>query len=416
MMTIFSIGGRKVVCECAGCKFDTRFAFAVRAICGFTGGMKRSNISHPAKIFAGLFCLSAQLLCHAQSAATNLWTLRVADYHADSSPAIAPDGTIYQASFAGKMWAITPQGRVQWVFKINSEIKSSPAIADDGTIYFGARDRKFYAITPQGKLKWQFTTGAWIDSSPAIAGDGTIYFGSWDANFYALNPDGSKKWVFATSNIVVSSPAIGKDGTIYFGSHDRKFYALKPDGKLLWSFTTSAPIISSPAINSNGVIYFTSTDGNLYALRPDGTELWRLHTGGVTESSPVLDEKGNLYLTANKIGISVGSDGKRQSEYNYAVVLIDATPAVAASGEVYFASPWRKLCAFQPNGVERWHIDTTANIVASPAIGSDGTVFVCDGPFLYAINSTNGLAPPARSSWPMFRADARHTGRVQNVH
>jgi hypothetical protein len=41
---------------------------------------------------------------------------------------------------------------------------------------------------------------------------------------------------------------------------------------------------------------------------------------------------------------------------------------------------------------------------------------VCDGQYLRAINSTNGLAPPAKSSWPMFRANARHTGRVQSVN
>jgi outer membrane protein assembly factor BamB len=380
--------------------------------------MNRSTFTHLARMVAGsfCFCLSAQLISHAQSAPTNLWTLRLPGYVADSSPAIAADGTIYQAGFAGKMRAITPQGKVKWVFKINSEIKSSPAIADDGTIYFGARDRKFYAVTPHGKLKWTFPTGAWIDSSPAIAGDGTIYFGSWDANLYALNSNGSKKWVFATSNIVVSSPAIGKDGTLYFGSHDKKLYALKPDGSLLWSFTSGAPIISSPAINSDGTIYFTSTDGNLYALRPDGSELWRLHTGGATESSPVLDEKGNLYLAVNKIGISVGSDGKMQRKYNYSPVLIDASPAVAADGEIYFAAPWRTLRAYQPNSPELWHIDTAANLVASPVIGNDGTVYVSDGQFLRAINSTNGLAPPAKSSWPMFRANARRTGRVQSVY
>ena len=129
---------------------------------------------------AGSFCLSAQLICHAQSTPTNLWTLRVSNYHADSSPAVARDGTIYQANFAGKLLAVTPQGKITWTFQINSEIKSSPAIADDGTIYFGARDRKFYAVTPRGKLKWTFPTGAWIDSSPAIGADGTVYFGSWE--------------------------------------------------------------------------------------------------------------------------------------------------------------------------------------------------------------------------------------------
>ena len=377
--------------------------------------MKRSIISHPATIIAGLFCLGAQLICHAQSAPTNLWTLRMSGYVADSSPAIAPDGTIYQANFAGKMLAVTPQGRVKWAFKINSEIKSSPAIADDGTIYFGARDRKFYAVTPQGKLKWTFPTGAWIDSSPAIAGDGTIYFGSWDAYFYALNPNGSKKWVFATSNIVVSSPAIGKDGTIYFGSHDKKFYALQPDGSLSWSFTTGAPIISSPAINSDGTIYFTSTDGNLYTLRPDGSEQWRLRTGGTTESSPVLDASGNLYLAVGACILSVDRNGKKRWDW-CSPVAIDATPAVAANDEVYFSAPWRSLFAFQNDRTVLWRFSTEANLVASPVIGNDGTIYVCDGPFLHAINSTNGLAPPAKSSWPMFRANARHTGRVQSVN
>jgi len=375
--------------------------------------MKCSLIRHWVKIVAGLFWLSAKLICPAQSSPTNLWTLRVASYYSDSSPALAANGTIYQASFEGKLLAVTPQGNVTWTFPINSEIKSSPAIADDGTIYFGARDRKLYALTAHGKLKWAFLTGAWVDSSPAIGSDGTIYFGSWDTNFYALNPDGSKKWVFPTDNIIVSSPAIGRDGTVYFGSHDTKFYALKPYGKLAWSFSTGGPIVSSPAIGSDGTIYFTSTDGNLYALRPDGSELWRLHTGGATESSPVLDENGNLYLAVGPCILSVDRNGKKRWDW-CSPVPIDATPAVAADGAIYFAAPWRSLFAFQNDRTDLWHVSTIANIIASPMIGNDGTVYVCDGQFLYAINSTNHLAPPAKSSWPMFRANPRHTGRVQN--
>jgi outer membrane protein assembly factor BamB len=377
--------------------------------------MKRSIISRPAKIIACLFYLSAQLVCHAQSPPKNLWTVRLSCYFADSSPAVATDGTIYQANFAGKMLAVTPQGRVKWAFNINSEIKSSPAIADDGTIYFGGRDRKLYAVTPQGKLKWTFPTDAWVDSSPAIGTDGTIYFGSWDTNFYALNPDGSKKWVFPTGNIIVSSPAIAADGTIYFGSQDRKFYALKPDGKLLWSFTTGGQIISSPAIGTDGTVFFTSLDGNLYALRPDGSECWRLHTGGATDSSPALDENGNLFLAVGACIWSVDRNGKKRWDW-CSPVTIDASPAVAAGNAVYFSAPWRSLFAFQNDRADLWHFSTEGNLTTSPVIDGGGTIYVCDGKYLYAINSTNGLAPPAKSSWPMFRANARHTGRVQRVN
>jgi hypothetical protein len=48
---------------------------------------------------------------------------------------------------------------------------------------------------------------------------------------------------------------------------------------------------------------------------------------------------------------------------------------------------------------------------ASPAIGGNGIIYVADGRFLQALVATN--APPlAKSSWPMFRANLRHTGRV----
>ena len=358
-----------------------------------------------------LFDLVALLVCRAQPVVTNLWKLTLARYDSESSPAIAPDGTIYQGTFDGKLVAITPDGQIKWSFKEGLEIKSSPAIADDGTIYFGSRDRKLYAVTPEGKLKWTFATGAWVDSSPAIAVDGTIYFGSWDKSFYALNPNGSLKWVFATSNMVVSSPAIGVDGTIYFGSHDKKFYALKPDGMVRWTFLTGGPIISSPAIASDGTIYFTSTDGNVYALKPDGTELWRLRKGGFTESSPVLDEQGNLYLGVNESKASITAAGKNNWDYG-APILICEAPTATANGLVYFTESWQNLGAHNPKGDLIWSASTVGIVHSAAASSTDGTIYVTDGRTLYA--TTTNSSPLAKSSWPMFRADARHTGRVAN--
>jgi hypothetical protein len=46
-------------------------------------------------------------------------------------------------------------------------------------------------------------------------------------------------------------------------------------------------------------------------------------------------------------------------------------------------------------------------------IGDDGVIYVGDGRNLYSFAATNS-ASLAKSSWPMFRANARHTGRVQN--
>jgi len=58
-----------------------------------------------------------------------------------------------------------------------------------------------------------------------------------------------------------------------------------------------------------------------------------------------------------------------------------------------------------------WKFETRADVYSSPAIGSDGTVYV--GSYdnkLYAIKTdSKGLA---KSPWPMRGQNARHTGRV----
>ena len=361
------------------------------------------------------FLLLAGLLAFSSNAqnvgATNQWQVSLLSGGTESSPAVAPDGTIYQGTFRGWLLAVTPDGRVKWKFKAGREIKSSPAIAADGTIYFGSRDWHLYALTPAGKLKWSFATGVWVDSSPAIAANGTVYFGSWDKTFYAVNPDGSLKWKFATSNVIDSSPAIGADGTIFFGSHDKNFYALTPDGKLKWKFATRGEIESSPAIGAQGEVYFASTDGNFYALRSDGTELWHLHTDGYTAGSPVLDENGNLYLTINKSSVSISPAGKIRWQFGL-LAITDSTPACAAGGLVYFALPWHVLTAHSSDGRWLWDLDSGDIIPSAPNISEKGVIYAANYQFLLAIQPATA-APPAKSSWPMWRANPQHTGRVE---
>ena len=349
---------------------------------------------------------------HAQQAgATNLWRVSLLDNGTESSPALAPDGTVYQGTFRGWLLAVAPDGQVRWKFQAGREIKSTPAVAPDGTVYFGARDGKVYALTATGKLKWTFHCGAWVDSSPGIAADGTIYFGSWDKFFYALNPDGSFKWKFATSNVIDSSPAMAADGTIYFGSHDRFFYALSPAGKLKWRFATQGEIQSSPALGANGEVYFTATDGYCYALRPDGTELWRLHTGGYTAGSPVLDVTGNVYLTANQACLSISPAGKLRWQ-SWIIANCDSTPVVSPNGTIYFAVPWHNISASDSEGRQIWNFDTEDVIPYAPTMDEHGVIYAANHQYLLAIQTTTKSIGPAKSSWPMWRGNPQHTGRL----
>ena len=362
-----------------------------------------------------LFCTLAPGAGAATNQPSLLWKLLLLepaqDFTTAATPAVADDGTIYYASFYGRLHAVSAAGKKQWTFQAGREIASSPAIGEDGTVYFGSRDWKFYALSPAGRLKWTFKTGAWVDSSPAIAADGTIYFGSWDTLFYALNPDGSKKWTFATGGVVDSSPAIATDGTLYFGSHDHFLYALKPDGTLRWKFATGGPITSSPAIGADGTIYFTSMDRCIYALTPQGKAQWQRNIRSITRSSPVVDADGNIHLSPNSYSVSLRPDGHKLLGYPEAVP-DDITPLVAPGLELFFSQPWRSFVAYSGRDLPCWRFDTTANLAGSPVMSKDGIIYIIDGRYMYAFGTDWGQAPWRTGPWPMFRANPRHTGRV----
>jgi len=58
-----------------------------------------------------------------------------------------------------------------------------------------------------------------------------------------------------------------------------------------------------------------------------------------------------------------------------------------------------------------WEFETGGAVLSSPAIGSDGTVYVgSEDNKLYAIKTAS--KGPTKSPWPMRGQNARHTGRV----
>ena len=96
---------------------------------------------------------------------------------------------------------------------------------------------------------------------------------------------------------------------------------------------------------------------------------------------------------------------------------VSSSPAIDSDGTVYVGSWDDKLYAINgKTGDKLWEFETRYRVRSSPAIGSDGTVYVGSlglGPFgskLYAIKTdSKGLA---KSPWPMRGQNAQHTGRA----
>jgi outer membrane protein assembly factor BamB len=114
-----------------------------------------------------------------------------------ASAAIGPDGRIYiatkanGASLPAKLLALSSSGQKVWEYTVDSihqtpdDSYSSPSVGADGLIYFGAETGFVYALNPDGSLNWKHSLRYGINwSSPAIANDGTLYIGSLDGDNY----------------------------------------------------------------------------------------------------------------------------------------------------------------------------------------------------------------------------------------
>ena len=72
------------------------------------------------------------------------------------------------------------------------------------------------------------------------------------------------------------------------------------------------------------------------------------------------------------------------------------------------------LYAINPNGSLKWKYKTDDRIYSSsPAIGSDGTIYVGSGIYLYAIQGESGGL--ADTPWPKFRKNNRNTGNYNDA-
>ncbi len=321
---------------------------------------------------------------------------------------------------------------LKWIFPDNflgMNYGSCTFIAGDGSIYFGLSYSdnnvsyvgNLYAVNPDGMQKWVFpTTGTigYISSTPALGTDGTIYFGTWyiDAtdmsvgNFYAVNPDGTLKWVFpqtGTIGGISSSPVIGSDGTIYFGSEDNKLYAITDNGVFgteNWAFTTGDGIDSSPAIGVDGTIYVGSSDNNLYAILDCGDycdKQWQISAGNYIDySNPAIAPDGTIYVgtiqmaknntyIGNLYAFNPNGTLKWVFPQTGTIGSIFSSPAIGSDGAIYVGSSDHNLYALTDNGAtctEKWAFATGSLIESSPSIGADGTIYIGSGDgYLYAL-------------------------------
>ena len=108
---------------------------------------------------------------------------------------------------------------------------------------------------------------------------------------------------------------------------------------------------------------------------------------GSLADSPWPMFRGNLNHTGLSPYDTSGNNGTEKWNFKTGHD-IRSSPAIGSDGTIYMGSQDTKLYAINPDGTEKWSFATGNVIFSSPAIGADGTVYI--GSFdggLYAVNS-----------------------------
>lgn len=349
------------------------------------------------------------------------------------SAVIGSDGTIYVASYEGILYAFSSNGILKWTWTTHSYILGSPTIGIDGTIYItNWKNSTTYAINSNGILLWKYNTGDYGTCSPVISADGTIYIVTTNTNsstLYALYPTGTLKWTRSTGIVYGSSPVIGNDGTIYIADHDGVFYAINTDGTVRWTYNLTYSVYSanmhynSASIGSDGTIYivsYTSYYGDwgyydsegkfhqlcelyktytgpngccIFALTDNGTSgvlKWVYHIEENLYGTPAISSNGTIYIVGSSNLYAITDNGTSAIlQWKYPTGGVSGTGATSAaigSNCTIYVGSSTGVYAIKPDGTLLWKY-TTDGIVGSPAISSDGTLYIgtTNGTF-YAFN------------------------------
>jgi len=215
------------------------------------------------------------------------------------TPAIGSDGTIYVGTYRS-FYAFHQNGTVKWILNKDKKFNSDPSINNNGTIYVGTDGGYLYAILPNGTLQWEYYVG---DSpiDPAIDNEGNIYFTTfYQKNLYCLNPNGTLKWKIQIYNFE-RGPVIGSDGTIYVVPI-HWLVAINPNGTEKWKINSSYYWGGFPSLAPDGTIILSGQhNGYITALNPvDGSILWRYQISTsinpIDATEAVIDGDGTIYF------------------------------------------------------------------------------------------------------------------------
>ena len=351
-----------------------------------------------------------------------------------NSPAIGDDGTIYyvegNAGGDSKVVAVTDAGEnaeLKWATSIENQVSNAPSIGPQGDIFINswgaARSINRLAAT-DGSIIWSGNIGTGVsNNTPAVDSRGNIYHGSRaqgaNGGAFSWDENGDKRWEITGVGAFYAAPVISADEeTVYYlNTNNGEIWAINAeDGSQKWESPVglgSGIHGSSLSVDADGTIYFT-TNTHVVAVTDNGDTgevKWQTEVNDAANSGVVIGPEGDLY-TGSRGGLLALSPNNGEIDWTFEIDIVESVPAVDMHGNIYVGSSDGNLYIVNSAGEQIKVLELGDNVVNSPTIADDGSVFVeaMDGSYIKLYKITVENSGPADSPWPMKGQNVKNTG------
>ena len=284
------------------------------------------------------------------------------DQNAIGGLAIAPDGSLYAGS-AGAVIALNPDGTERWKSPANSPREI--VIGRDGNVYASSSWGIIFGFSSDGAMNWKPGYGLIGFSVPPAVGDGgTLYFVNTVGDIYAFQPHATAPtWSLSTVR-----PGITNESYILPGT-GRDDHSMR----------------SAAVIQNNGMIVVPRSHW-LHEFSSEGHQAWILELTSGHLGPAALGKDGTIYVADDEQTLfAVDRSGEKLWDFKLDANIIDS-PVVDADGTIYFDTP-RVIYALKPDGSIKWQAQTIHDCRTSPALAADGTLYIGATDGMNAFNS-----------------------------
>ncbi len=301
-----------------------------------------------------------------------------------------------------------------WTFNTGNDVVSSPAVKNK-TVYFGSKNGYVYAVHVNGTQLWNTSVDELVRGSPTVyngnvytlSGNGTEDEGElWELNASTGAIDQKLYSVTESGYNFLSSPTVSND--MIYVTAGEYLLAFNSTGDYQWNVTAGDVVHGSPAVY-NGKVFFGSNDNRTYKVNATSGGVLANTSLGNSDHSSILVHDGRIFFQVTDdscptdssttcavlYAVDIDKIGTAEQNESYKVIGSSSSmssPAVGSDGTIYIGSD-EGLKAVEPDlSTSKWSYD--GDVESSPAVSSDGTIYAGS-----SNNNTYAFNPDGTLKW-----------------